>query len=131
VTEPIDPHRPSAAKGGYSLASLALMVTVFAMLFASANFNPGGEQLAKLLQDGSWRLWGLLAGAVMVGAFVGLAHVLVHRFSWRALLFATISGGLAGGLGAMLLAAPGSIRQALIAVVVILGTTIVFRLGVE
>jgi hypothetical protein len=57
--------------------------------------------------------------------------MLIHGFSWHALLFSLVSGVLAGCLGAMLLIAPGSIRQVLVAAVAIIGTTVVFRLGVE
>jgi hypothetical protein len=131
MTDPIKPRGSSAPRSSYSLASLALMVTVLAMVLASVNFGQCLLQITKLVQERSWALVILFVGAAIVGAVVGFAHMLFHGFSWRALLVSLVSGTFAGGLGAMLLIAPGSIRQSLIAVAVILGTTLAFRLGVE
>jgi hypothetical protein len=131
MIDPIKPRGSAASRSSYSLASLALMVTVLAMVLASVNFDHCLQQITKLVQERSWALVVLFVCAAIVGAFVGFAQMLFHGFSWRALLVSLVSGVLAGGLGAMLLIAPGSIPQSLIAVAVILGTTLAFRLGVE
>jgi hypothetical protein len=131
MINPIKPRGTSPSRNSYSLASLALLVTVIAMVLASLNFDRCLQQITKLIQERSSALVVLFVCAAIVGAVVGFAQMLFHGFSWRALLVSLVSGGLAGGLGAMLLVAPGSIGQSLIAVAVILGTTLAFRLGVE
>jgi hypothetical protein len=131
MTDPIKPRGLPAHRSSYSLASLALMVTVLAMVLASVNFGQCLQQITKLFQERPLVLAILFASSAIIGAVVGFTHLLFHGFSWRALLVSLVSGALAGGLGAMLTLAPGSIQTSLIAVAVILGTTLAFRLGVE
>jgi hypothetical protein len=125
------PDVSTVRRSRFSLASLGLTVTVLAMMLASANMEYSREALTKLVRDHSWQLVAMLAGATIIGVGGGLAHALTAGLRWRALLYAPILGALAGGLGVMVLIAPGSLKQTVIAIAVILGSTLVFRLGAE
>ncbi len=131
VKDSLPPSAASTPRGGFSLASLVLLVTVLGVLLASADFRRGREEVVSLVIDGPWRLVALVVGAAIVGCLIGLIHMFVNGFSWRMLILSPFSGALAAELGLMILVAPGSPLQSLLAVVVVLGTTMLLRLDAE
>jgi len=130
--------------GGFSLASLALLITVVATMLASADADLWQKQYAWLsvqspLMPLAW-FWIfvtvrpallLFGGAVILGALVGLVHWFLDDFRWRTLLIAPLSGALAGCIGMLILVAPGPFWRSLACIVVLLMTTNLLRIGAE
>jgi hypothetical protein len=117
--------------GNFPLASLALLITGFAALLACADVQRWREQYAWLSEDWPWRLVALFGGAAIFGGLVGAGFMFKSKMRWRARLLAPVAGILAGEIGALILVAPGPIWRTIFAVVVLLGTAVVFRLGAE
>jgi hypothetical protein len=118
-------------KASFPFAALALLVTVFASLLACADVERWREQYIWLSEDWPWRLVALFGGAAIFGGIVGGLFMFSPNLSRRARMLAPIAGILAGEIGVLILAAPGPIWRTVFAVLVLLSTAIVFRLGAE
>jgi hypothetical protein len=130
--------------GGFSLASLALLITVVATMLASADVELWKKQYVWLsdqrpLMPLAW-MWIfigvqpallLFGGAVLFGGLIGLVHWFLDGFRRRTLLVAPLSGALAGCIGMLILVAPGPFWRSLSAIVVLLMTANLLRLGAE
>jgi hypothetical protein len=119
------------ARGSFPIASLALLVTVFAAALACTDFNRWNKQLAWLADDWPWRVVMLLTGVGLFGGLIGVAHLFLSGARGRSRWIAPLAGVLAGQLGVMILLAPGPMWRTLFAISVLLATTIVLRLGAE
>lgn len=129
-----DSHTTPAAsrlQSGYPLASLALLVTLLACVFACTDLEQWGRQYEWLKEDWPWRLVALFGGAGLFGGLIGSVYVFVLSSTWRSGLLALAAGIVAGMLGALILVAPGPIWRTLVAVCVLMGTAVVFRLDAE
>jgi hypothetical protein len=119
------------ARGSFPLASLGLLVTVFAAALACTDLHRWEQQYAWLSQDWPWRLVALFGGVGLFGGLIGLAHLFFSTTVGRARWIAPFAGILAGQLGVLILIAPGPLWRTLFAIAVLLGTTILLRLGAE
>ena len=119
------------ARGSFPIASLALLVTVFAAALACTDFHRWDQQIAWLADDWPWRLVALLTGVGLFGGLVGVAHLFLSGARGRSRWIAPLAGVLAGQLGVLVLLAPGPMWRTLFAISVLLGTTIVLRLGAK
>jgi hypothetical protein len=129
---------------GFSLASLALLITVVATLLASVDAELWKKQYEWLsvqrpLAPLAW-FWIFISvhpallmfsAGVFLGGLIGLVHWFADGFRRRTLLIAPASGALAGCIGMMILVAPAPIWRSLVCVVVLLMTTNLLRLGAE
>ena len=115
--------------GGFPLASLALLVTMFAIALACADLDRWNEQYEYLTRGGPTLLVILFGAAGIFGALIGLVHPLLHGFTVRSLLIAPASGFLAGWIGAFLLAASGPIWRTIFAIGVLLLSAAILRLN--
>jgi hypothetical protein len=131
MNEAAEHSNDQRARGGFPLASLGLLVTVFAAALACTDLNRWERQYAWLLEDWPWRLVALLGGVGFFGGLVGVAHVFFSPAAGRARWIAPIAGILAGLLGVLILVAPGPLWRTMFAIAVLLGTTILLRLGAE
>jgi hypothetical protein len=118
-------------RSSFPLASLALLVSVFAAALACTDVDRWQQQYAWLSQDWPWRLVALLGGVGLFGGLIGVVHMFVSAARGRARWIAPLAGVLAGQVGVLILVAPGPIWRTLFAIGVLLGTTIVLRLGAE
>jgi hypothetical protein len=118
-------------KASFPLASLALLITVFASLLACADVQQWREHYDWLSVNWPWRLVALFGGAAIFGGTVGGLFMFSPKLKWRSRLLAPIAGILAGEVGMLILAAPGPIWRTIFAVLVLLSTAILFRLGTE
>ena len=130
--------------GGFSLASLALLIAVVATMLASADAELWKKQYAWLsvqqpVAPLAW-IWIfvsvppailLFGGGAIFGALVGLVHWCLDGFRRRTLLVAPLSGVVAGCIGMLILVAPGPFWRLLVALVVLLMATNLLRLGAE
>jgi uncharacterized membrane protein len=117
--------------GGYSLASLALIVTVCVVFLASTDIRFYRELLGR---PWSRDLEDLLAGftiAAVCGSMVGLFCLFFTPFSWRKLYGGPMCGALAGVAAAMVLIAPAPLWRTLLAIVLLLATINLLRLGYD
>jgi hypothetical protein len=119
------------ARSSYPLASLGLLITVFAAALACTDVNRMQQQYAWLSVNWPWRVVALLGGVGLFGAAIGVVYMFVSAARGRARWIAPLAGILAGQVGALLLVAPGPLWRTLFAIAVLLGTTIVLRLGAE
>jgi hypothetical protein len=115
----------------FPLASLALLVTVLAAALACTDLGRLREQYVWLSISWPWRLVALLGGAGLFGGLIGVAQLFLSGARGRARWIAPIAGVLAGQVGALILVAPGPLWRTLFAIGVLLGATILFRLGAE
>jgi hypothetical protein len=115
-------------KASFPLASLALLITGFAAFLACADVNRLREQYGWLSQDWPWRVVGLFGGAALFGAMIGSAFMLKYKARWRTRLLSPLVAGL---IGLLILVAPGPIWRTVFAVIVLLVTAILFRIGAE
>ena len=129
---------------GFSLASLAMLITVVAVMLASADAELWKKQYDWLATQGpvaplSW-FWIfitvqpavlLFGGGLILGALVGLVHWWADGFRWRTLVFATLGGALTGCIGILILVAPGPIWRSLACIVVLMMTINLLRLTAE
>jgi hypothetical protein len=121
----------NGSTGNFPLAALALLITGFAALLACADVQRWREQYSWLSENWPWRLVGLFGGAAIFGGIIGAGFMFKSKMRWRARLLAPVAGILAGEIGALILVAPGPIWRTIFAVVVLLGTAVLFRLGAE
>jgi hypothetical protein len=119
------------ARSSFPLASLALLITVFAAALACTDVDRWRQQYTWLSQDWPWRLVALLGGVGLFGGVIGVFHMFFSAARGRARWIAPLAGILAGQVGVLILVAPGPIWRTLFAIAVLLGTTIVLRLGAE
>src|SRR4051794_28465900 len=119
------------SKGGFPIAALALLVTVFACLLVCADIPRWHQQYRVLTANGSWWLAILLAVAGVVGAVIGFIRALVSRSGWRMRILAPIGGMLAGEAAVFVLIAPGPIWRTIFAITVLLGAAVLFRLDAD
>jgi hypothetical protein len=120
--------RPAA---GFPIAALALLITTCACLLASVDFKRLHEQSEALSANGSWWFTILLGTAGLIGGFVGLVSLIFSRTSWRVRLLAPPAGILAGEIALLLLLAPGPIWRTMLAVGILLGAAVIFRLDAD
>jgi hypothetical protein len=73
----------------------------------------------------------VFGGAALFGGFVGMMFMFKAKMSWKSRMLAPIAGILAGEIGALILVAPGPIWRTTFAVLVLLLTAVIFRLGAE
>jgi hypothetical protein len=118
-------------KASFPLASLALLITGCAAFLACADVNRLREQHGWLSQDWPWRVVGLFGGAALFGAIIGSAFMFKSKARWRTRLLSPVVGVVAGQIGLLILVAPGPIWRTVFAVVVLLVTAILFRIGAE
>lgn len=116
-------------KANFPLASLALLITGFAAILACTDIDRWREQYGWLSQDWPWRLVALFGGAAIFGAVVGAAFMFTSQMRWRNRLLLPLAGAVAAELGVLILVAPGSMWRTIFAVLVLLGTAILFRAG--
>jgi hypothetical protein len=119
------------ARGSFPLASLALLVTVFAAALACTDLGRWEQQYAWLSTNWPWRLVALLGGVGLFGGLIGVAHLFFSGVRGRSRWIAPIAGVLAGEVGVLILVAPGPLWRTLFAISVLLGTAILLRLGAE
>jgi hypothetical protein len=124
-------HSPRPARGSFPLASLALLVTVFAAALACTDLSRWDRQYTWLSENWPWRLVALLGGVGLFGGLIGVAHLFLAGVKGRSRWVAPIAGVLAGEVGALILLAPGPLWRTLFAISVLLGTSILLRLGAE
>ena len=122
---------PQRSTAGFPIASLALLITTCACLLASANMKRWHEQYLELSANGSWWFVILVATAGLIGGFVGLVCLFFSRTSWRVRLLAPPAGVLAGEVGLFILLAPGPVWRTILAVGILLGAAIIFRLDAD
>jgi hypothetical protein len=118
-------------RGSFPLASLGLLMTVFAAALACTDLDRWEQQYVWLSQNWPWRLVALFGGIGLFGGLIGLAHVFFSSATGRARWIAPFAGVLAGQLGVLILVAPGPMWRTLFAISVLLGTTILLRLGTD
>src|SRR3954467_7831256 len=84
------------SQGGFPIASLGLLVTVFACLLVCADTARWQEQYRMLTASGPWWLALLIAVAGILGGIIGLVRALISRASWRMWVLAPLGGIVAG-----------------------------------
>jgi hypothetical protein len=131
MTATVPKSEQHSRRGSFPLASLALLVTVFAAALACTDLGRWNRQYAWLSEHWPWRLVALLGGVGLFGGLIGIAHLFLAGVKGRARWIAPIAGVLAGEVGVLILVAPGPIWRTLFAISVMLGTTILLRLGAE
>jgi len=118
-------------RGGFSLSSLGLLVTVFAASFACLDLARWNQHYAWLSQNWPWRLVALFGVSGLLGALVGVLHWFFLAPSGRARWIAPIAGTVAGQFGAVILVAPGPIWRTLFAIGVLLVAAVLLRAGAD
>src|SRR3954468_6476474 len=93
---PIEQPVSQRSQGGFPIAALGLLITVFACLLVCADIPRWNEQYRELTATGPWWLAILVAIAGTVGAMIGLVRALVSRSSWRMRVLAPLGGMIAG-----------------------------------
>lgn len=117
-------------RGGFPLASLALLITVFACLFASADINQMRKQYEWFAENGIWKLVAVFGMAGIFGSFIGLTYMVVGG-GWRDRKLAPVTGFLAGVTGLFLLLAPGAMWRTILSISVLLTTVVLLRLDAD
>jgi len=118
-------------KAKFPIASLALLITVFACLLASTDIQRWEEQYKWLSEDWPWRIVGLFGSAAIFGALIGAGFMFTSKGRWSARLLAPVAGMLAAQIAVLLLVAPGPMWRTIIAIVVLISTATLFRIGAE
>jgi hypothetical protein len=121
----------AATRAGFPIASLALLVTVLAAALACTDLDRLQKQYVWLSINWPWRLVALLGGAGLFGGLIGVVQLFLSGARGRARWIAPLAGILAGWVGVVILLAPGPMWRTLFAIGVLLGATILFRLGAE
>jgi hypothetical protein len=120
-----------ATRSSFPIASLALLVTVLAAALACTDLDRLQKQYTWLEVNWPWRLVALLGGAGLFGGLIGVVQLFLSGARGRARWMAPLAGVLAGWVGVLILLAPGPMWRTLFAIGVLLGATILFRLGAE
>jgi hypothetical protein len=118
-------------KAKFPIASLALLITGLASLLASTDIDRWGEQYAWLSKDWPWRVIGLFGGAAIFGALIGAGFMFTSKTSWRIRPLLPLAGILAAEIGVLILVSPGPIWRTIVAVLVLICTATLFRMGAE
>jgi hypothetical protein len=119
------------ARGGFPIASLALLVTVLAAALACTDFQRLRAQYEWLSVSWPLRLVAVLGSAGLFGGVIGVTQMFLSGARGRARWVAPLAGVLAGQVGVLILLAPGPLWRTLFAIGVLLAATILFRLGAE
>src|SRR6476620_8709087 len=127
----IEPSATERSQSGFPIASLALLITVFACLLVCADIARWHEQYLVLTANGSWWLAILVVVAGFIGALIGLIRAFVSRARWRMRLLAPIGGMLAGEAALFVLIAPGPVWRTIFAICVLLGAAVLFRIDAD
>jgi hypothetical protein len=117
-------------KSGFPFAALALLITVFACLMVCADADRMRQQYAWMSQN-QWITVAAFGGACVFGGLIGLIAMLFSKATWRVRMVAPIAGMLAAQVGLLILIAPGPIWRTIFAMLVLIGTSVLFRLGAE
>jgi hypothetical protein len=117
-------------KSGFPFAALALLITAFACLMVCADADRMRQQYAWMSQN-QWITTAMFAGACMFGGLIGFVAMFFTKASWRVRMVAPIAGMLAAQVGLLILMAPGPIWRTIFAMLVLIGTSVLFRLGAE
>jgi len=116
---------------GFPIAALALLITACACLLISADLDRLRKQYELLTANGDWTFASLCIAAGVLGGFVGLISMLFSRTTWRVRILSIPAGILAGQAGLFVMLAPGPIWRTIFAVAVLLGASVLFRLGAD
>ena len=119
------------SQGGFPIASLGLLITVFACLLVCADTARWHEQYRLLTASGPWWLAILVATAAIVGGIIGFVRAIVSRSGWRMRVMAPIAGILAGEVALFVLLAPGPVWRTIFAIAVLIGASVLFRLDAD
>jgi hypothetical protein len=130
-TDVDNPGSLERENGGYSLASLALVVTVCVVFLASIDIHRCRELLAREWTSNSEDLIVGFAVAAVLGGIIGFVWLIFTPFSWRKLVLAPVCGGATGAAAVLVFIAPAPIWQMLMAIVLLLATTNLLRLGFD
>jgi hypothetical protein len=122
---------PQRSAAGFPIASLALVITTCACLLASADIKRWHELYRALSADGSWWFVILASAAGLVGGLIGLISLTFSCTNWRVRLLAPVAGILAGETGLFILLAPGPVWRTVFAVIILLGASVLCRLGAD
>jgi hypothetical protein len=124
-------NSPTRVTGGFSLATLALLVTVCAVILTSVDIHRCQEQLSKFWETDQGFVVVVFALAGLVGGLIGFFRVIIDDFTWPMLFAAMVGGTLAGLAAVLILVAPGPLWRSLLAIGLLLATTNILRLGSE
>jgi hypothetical protein len=120
---------PLKSRTGFPLASLALLVTVFACLLASADIKQFQKQYTWFVENGIWKLVAIFGAAGLFGGIIGLIYMFVG--GWRDRKLAPFTGFLAGLTGVLILLAPGAIWRTILSISVLLTAVVLLRLDAD
>jgi hypothetical protein len=115
----------------FPFAALALLMTGFACILVSTDMDRWRQQYEWLSEDWPWRMLGVFGGAAIFGGLIGIGFMFTSKTRWRVRLLAPVAGILAAEIGALILVAPGPIWRTIVAVVVLICTATIFRMGAE
>src|SRR5687767_12506910 len=124
MNEPPVKRDASRSQAGFPLASLALLITVFAAALACTDLNRWERQYAWLSQEWPWRLVGVVGGSAVFGGLIGITQLFFLASSGRTRWIAPLAGIVTGLIGALILIAPGPIWRTLFAISVMLVTAV-------
>lgn len=131
MSEPTEEPLAPRPQTGFPLASLALLVTVFACVLASADIDRLSKQLVWFDEHGNWRLIALVGAASVFGGLIGFIYMFGGIAGWRGRKMAPLAGLLAGAAGVLILLAPGAVWRTILAVSVLLTTVILIRIDTD
>jgi hypothetical protein len=117
-------------KSSFPFASLALLITAFACLMVCADADRLRNEYAWLSQN-KWIMVAAFGGASLFGGLIGFIAMFFTRAPWRVRMIAPFAGMLAAEVGLLILMAPGPIWRTIFAMLVLIGTAVLFRLGAE
>ena len=110
--------------GGFSLASLALLVTACAVFLTAIDVDRCRQQLSRMWSTDSSFVIGIFIAAAIVGGLIGFFRLFFAPFNLRLLLFAPL-------VAILVLIAPGPLWRSILAILLLLATVNIFRLGSE
>ena len=117
--------------GGFSLASLALLVTACAVFLTAIDVDRCRQQLSRMWSTDSSFVIGIFFAAAIVGGLIGFFRLFFAPFNLRLLLFAPLAGCLVGVVAILVLIAPGPLWRSILAILLLLATVNTLRLGSE
>ena len=118
-------------RGGFPLASLALLVSVFACLLACIDFGQLRKSLTQLRANNLGSLVAAVVAAGILGSVVGLGYLFGRRPSWKQRFLAPVAGIVAAEIGLMILLAPGAMWRTVFAICILLAAVALFRLNAD